>query len=197
MSETWIRTDELTEATKSLDVLYKFLSCVADDSYYWKWCIIAIHNAMQGFMVCALTGSNGLNVLTKDSANAWIAALENGSAYPKEKLDSFLCLYEKTKGKRMLMFVHSARFIPNNTQTNSIKIVNSLRNDFTHFTPKGWSLQVNSLPEVFLDCMNYLDFLLNKSNNIIDIEQIHTLAARRLITQITEQLMNLKDLYGG
>jgi len=164
----WIRTDELKEAVLALDVFSEFLEKVLKDTYYWKWSVITLHNSLQGFMVCALRGSNGLNVLSDDSAKAWFEAHNSGSGnYQPQKLDSFLNLYKKIKSNKMLMFGHSKKFIIKSQQGSNIKTLNSLRNDFVHFTPKGWSLEVSGLPEVIDDCVAIIEFLAFESNNII------------------------------
>lgn len=77
---------------------------VLDDTYYWKWSVVSLHNSLQGFMVCALTGSNGLNALRDDVAKAWIEALNSGNGnYKIRKLDCFLNLYKKIKSKRIVL----------------------------------------------------------------------------------------------
>lgn len=37
---------------------------VSDDPYRWKWTIIALHNALQGFLVHAVSGSHKLGAMT-------------------------------------------------------------------------------------------------------------------------------------
>ena len=67
----------------------------------------------------------------------------------------------------MKFYVHSKAFIPMGTQGESIKTLNRLRNEFIHFVPKGWSLDVSGLPHLFLDCFNIIEFLGWECNNII------------------------------
>jgi hypothetical protein len=92
----------------------------AENPHYWKWVIIALHNALQGFMVLALRGTSNLNVLTKKSAEEWMAAYTRGdNRFPTPRLDSFLELYKKIQTDRMRMYVDSQPFKPSGTQTQS------------------------------------------------------------------------------
>jgi hypothetical protein len=59
----YLRTDEQVEATASLETAGESAARVAIDVYQWRWVVLALHNALQGFMVIALRGSDGLAVL--------------------------------------------------------------------------------------------------------------------------------------
>ena len=139
---------------------------VLDNIYYWKWVLIALHNALQGYMVLALGGSGSPNILTKECATERMAAeRRDDDVLPAPKLDNFLNLYKKIKAGRklydeqlkvghilprkssdlMMMNVRSQPFKPHGTQTQSVKMLNKLRNDYIHFSPKGWSLGVHGL----------------------------------------------------
>src|SRR5262245_58486709 len=52
--DLWLRTDEIQEAVLSLEAAYDFAERCKSELYYWKWTLIALHNAVQGFMVIAL-----------------------------------------------------------------------------------------------------------------------------------------------
>lgn len=192
----WIRTDELNEAVLALDVFSEFLEKVLEDVYYWKWSVITLHNSLQGFMVCALRGSNGLNVLKDDNAKAWFEALNSGSEnYPIPELDNFINLYEKIKRKKMLMGGHSKKFIPKSQQGSSIKTLNRLRNEFIHFTPKHVSYEVSGLPEVIEDCVAIIEFLAFESNNIIYPNGFIEKRIQELLKSIKSSLHNIKRSY--
>ncbi|MDZ4655872.1 MAG: hypothetical protein U1F44_08360 [Coriobacteriia bacterium] len=67
----------------------------------------------------------------------------------------------------MLMYGHSQPFKPVGTQGASIKGLNTLGNEFVHFVPKGWLLEVSRLPQIFEDCLALIAFLGWESNNVI------------------------------
>ncbi|HEY5556795.1 hypothetical protein [Acetobacterium sp.] len=192
----WIRTDELNEAVLALDVFSEFLEKVLEDVYYWKWSVITLHNSLQGFMVCALRGSNGLNVLKDGIAKAWLEALNSGSGnYPIKELDRFLDLYKSIKSNKMLMFGHSKKFSSKSQQGSSIKSLNRLRNEFIHFTPKHASYEVSGLPEVIEDCVAIIEFLAFESNNIIYPDESIEKRIQELLISIKSSLSYIKRNY--
>lgn len=192
----WIKTDELNEAILALDILSEHLVKVVDDTYYWKWSIISIHNSLQGFMVCALRGHNGVNVLNNHSFEEWIKRHENGNGnYVVDTLDDFLNLYKKIKSDKMLMFGNSNKFSPEKHQDLSIEKIDKLRNEFIHFTPNGWSLEVSEVPQIIEDCVDIIQFLTFKSNNIVYPNESIKQKIETLIENIKTSLLDIKRNY--
>src|SRR6478752_487934 len=95
----YLRTDEHEEAVRSLEWAEAQARSLGEDSYQWKWVLISLHNAVQGFMVLALWQGNGLLALRDKIAGKWLKAYRDGGDYPAEKLDEFLNLYQKVKDK--------------------------------------------------------------------------------------------------
>jgi len=166
MNRNFLKTNEHEEAVSSLEVFTISLENVSEDVYYWKWAILALHNSLQGFMVLALRGGNGILPLKDHIAEAWLKAYREGKDYPKEELDTFLNLYKKIKSNNMNFFGHSIKFMPKGTQGYSVKKLNRLRNDFIHFLPKSYLLEVSVLPKICLDCISIIEFLGWKCGNI-------------------------------
>lgn len=196
MAEHWLRTDEYEEAISALEAASEWIGRIDTKMDYWKWVILAVHNATQGFMVLALRGSDGLRPLRKDVAAAWLEAYRESSEYPVEKLDSFLDLYKKVKSDTMLFFVHSKKFAPVGSQDRSIKKLNSLRNDFIHFLPKSWSLEVSGLPQICIDCLALVEFLGWECGNIAWHEEKHHSRAQKTLDASRELLKALERTYG-
>jgi hypothetical protein len=66
----------------------------------------------------------------------------------------------------MIMYAFSQKFIPKGTQGNSIKFLNRLRNEYVHFTPRVWALELEGLPKTLLDCQDIAEFLARQSGNV-------------------------------
>lgn len=164
--EPWLCTDEHKETVAALEMVMESSGKVLVDRYRWKWVIIATHNAAQGFMVLALRHGNGLLALRDDNARQWLKAYEQGEKAPVERLDHFLNLFEKVKSNRMLCFVNSEYFRPKPGHNRSMKILNRIRNQFIHFVPKTWFLELTGLPQICLDCLGVVEFLGWKSGNV-------------------------------
>jgi hypothetical protein len=194
VSEKWLRTNEAEESVSALEMVVQSLSNVESDSYQWKWAILALHSSLQGFMVMALRGSDNLNCLKDKVAAEWLRAYRAGEQLPEEKLDNFLDLYKKiNKPRKMTSYMHSKPFKPSGTQGSSIKKLSSLRNDFVHFVPKGWSLEVTGLPQIFLDCLNIIDFLGWKCGNslwyVCSVEK----RASKALSEAMEKIKDIKS----
>lgn len=167
MAEHWLRTNEQEEAVSSLEATSDWVRRVERDVDFWRWVVLALHNSTQGFMVLALRGSDGLLPLRDKIASQWVEAYRTDGKYPEEKLDSFLNLYKKIQSDRILFFVHSAKFVPTGTQDRNVRKLNALRNDFIHFLPRSWFLEVSGLPRLCLDCIEVVRFLGWECGNVL------------------------------
>jgi hypothetical protein len=82
--EKYLRTDETQQAVLALRMVSEQLSRVSQNPHYWQWVVIGLHNALQGFMVLALRGTDDLNVLTDKCATEW-TAYNRSRKYPEPK----------------------------------------------------------------------------------------------------------------
>ena len=175
LEDEWLSTNELVEAVADFEIFSEQLQRVIDDRHRWKWAIITLHSGIQGMMVLALKSGDGLNVLRKEDAKRWSDWYNSGQSEesrPRDlKLADFLTLYKKIKGRWMLMYRHSQKFVAKGTQGRSIKDLNRLRNDFIHFTPKVWALESRELLAMVSDCLEIAEFLAWKSGNVLFPEQ--------------------------
>jgi len=156
MNEHWLHTDEKADVIASLQMLDVALGQTQKDIAAWKWVVIAIHSALQSAIACHLGAlGNSFLVAKQEDAEAWLKAHEDGTPYPEMMMDSFPNLYHKLKQCEIEGF----KFVPHGTQGRSIKKVNEYRNEFVHFMPKGWSLEVSGLPEICKDCLDVVNQL--------------------------------------
>lgn len=154
----YLRTDERHEAIKGLEFLLLALEKAQADEYYWKWVIIALQNTVQAFIVCALSGTAGIGALKKDCRIKTLKALESGSGeYIKPELDSFLNLYSRVKTE--------LNFVSTKEIDKDINRIRDFRNDFLHFAPQGWSIEISGLPRMTRNCMKVVGFLGWKPGN--------------------------------
>lgn len=152
MSEIWLTTDEREDVIASLKLYVDALTKSSSDIFYWKWAIVSLHSAVQSLMAFHLSFGNDLLVMTQEDAEAWLKAHEFGTAYPETKMDSFLNLYKKLKKHQVLGY----KFSPSGQQGGSIKRLNWFRNEFIHFMPKGWFVELSGMPNICLDNLNIM-----------------------------------------
>lgn len=155
MAEIWLRIDEREDVIASLKMYIDAISKVRSDIIYWKWAIISLHSAVQSLMAFHLSFGNNLLVMSQQDAKAWLEAHETGAPYPETEMDSFLSLYKKIKKHEILGF----KFTPTGQQGSSIKRLNYFRNEFVHFMPKGWSIEMSGMPNICLDNLHIMKSL--------------------------------------
>ncbi|MEW8684574.1 MAG: hypothetical protein AB2556_02080 [Candidatus Thiodiazotropha sp.] len=154
MSE-WMRTDEREDVLSSLKMFNDSMTKAVYEEAYWKWSVISLHSSLQSLMAFHLGFGNDLLVMRQEDAEAWLEAHENETDYPEVKMDGFLNLYKKIKKHEILGY----KFSPQGQEGKSVKRINTLRNEFIHFMPKGWSIEVAYMIEVFTDCLNVIERL--------------------------------------
>lgn len=190
----WLRIDERMEAVNSLEKTYQFLLEIHEDPYNWKWVIIALHNATQAFMVLALMGTASLNVV-KDREK-WFEAIRLGNEYPKQQfLLNFLKLYNDIKLKdRMMQNIYSKSFLCSEEIDGSMEKINELRNNFIHFIPCNWSIEIALFPEVCRQVLSVVEFLILESGNVrfYDNDEFEKANLAELITKIKSVLEELE-----
>jgi hypothetical protein len=150
MKETWLRTDEREDILASLRMASSSCETAVDDLTAWKWIVVGTHSTLQGAMALHLGFGNDLLVASPEDAAAWLDAHENGAPYPEMMMDDFLSLYKKLKKHNILGY----RFKPNGTQGGNIRKLNRFRNQFIHFMPQGWSIELSGMPAICIDCLN-------------------------------------------
>jgi hypothetical protein len=181
----YLRTDEQDDAIRSLEWAARLSQSVATDRYLWKWILVALHNAAQGFMVLALWDGNGLRALRDNVAAKWLKAHRLGAPYPVEKLDEFLNLYAKVKTRRG----SKAAFQPGANHDRSLRRLNAFRNEFIHFAPKGWSLELALLPPICRDTLDLIEFLGWKSSQVLWHKQTHVRRGKGAVYQMRKALI--------
>jgi hypothetical protein len=94
----------------------------------------------------------------------------------------------------MSHFGDSKPFAPNGTQEWSIKKLNEMRDEFIHFLPKSWTIELSGMPSIVEDCLNIIDFLVNESGNI-DLphnESDFQINVSTLVEKIRLQMQDIK-----
>jgi len=179
----------------SLETAQEFCSRVTLDKTYWKWTLIAVHSGVQGFMVLALEHGNALLAMKDDIAAKWLKAHNASAPYPEEKMDFFLKLYEKVKSNAVCCYVESKKFVPSASHDYSMKKLNEVRNNFIHFLPKVWSVELTGLPAVCLECLEVAHFLGWESGTILWQDSDLCQRGQRALAILRASLRAIKEIY--
>jgi hypothetical protein len=163
--EIWLRTNEIEEFICGLEHCAKLVITIDDNVMHWKWLILALHNTLQGVCTCALRGEDtaGISMLTESSAKAvwhWLdieSRKDPNSPMPEEKLAGMIELYKRVQKIEYLKEPHR---LPTHDQMNKdIRKLNELRNEFSHFVPKGFSLKLSGMPRIIRHCCDAIEHL--------------------------------------
>lgn len=159
MPEDWLRTDEKENAVDSLEMTAELLKRMKDTNTksLWKWISISLFNALYGFCICAIQGTNPDRVKEIDKTTRQY----------KDKLISFQEALKRTqKHGWMHQFMHSQTLTLTTDQKQNIeKLRKDIRNNFEHFTPKGWSIEISGMPKTVSDTIDVIEFLALSSGN--------------------------------
>jgi hypothetical protein len=169
-SDDYLRFDEIGDVLPSVDVIAVLAPTLRDNPLRWKWVILAAHSAMQGAMVCAYADSANTSILTKKSEAAmwdWHNADEDTRGpHPGERLADFGDLL-----KKCLAGSHNCDpLVLTKEQRKDIDRLHMFRNDFTHFTPKGYSIQQAGLPRIIGVALDVVEELMNRDQVIYRLD---------------------------
>lgn len=186
-SGMYLRTDEVRELVEALRQVATQLVAARTDNYAWKWAIIAMQNALQNAIVLTISGTDQLGALSKKAAREWMEAYEQDRAdYPEPWLASFLELYGRMKQR--------THFSTSTDADRDIERLVKFRNDFIHFTPKGWSIELAGLPRILQNALAVVEHLDGQGHIVWYVDEDRE-AAQAAITQIRESLDALERSY--
>jgi hypothetical protein len=156
MAEHWIQTDEAEDVAGSIRHIIRAAQFVGEDAQAWKWVAMALHSALQGACVCHLaTTATPVGSVTERNAREWLAYFEASRTNPSAKPPKthLMGLPDLLKAVRK---PYSA-----GDRSNAVGIAISeselswlrhfhedIRNQFAHFEPMGWSIEVSGTPQI-------------------------------------------------
>jgi hypothetical protein len=147
--EGYLSTDERDDVIASLEHLGRALAHAAAHPGEWKWAILAAHAALSGALVCVTAGTANVGCLDGRSRLRMIAWL-NGRCVgepPKQRLASPYTLL-----RRACRSSHTDRRGPplrvSRETLRDVIVLHGFRNDFIHFRPAGWAIELAGLPRI-------------------------------------------------
>ena len=166
--EEFLQIDEESEAINAIEMVAFFSNSVSEDPYYWKWLIIALHNALQNFMVLTLFSINPIPILRNDHSKKFIKNHYETKKIKNYnyKLDTLEDLYLKIKNEAKEYNLSTNYFKPKDTDDWSVKTLNQYRNEFMHFIPCDISRSIINMICITTDSIRIIKYLFLESNRI-------------------------------
>ena len=145
----FLRFDEREDTISALEHAVEVASTLNAKPLNWKWLLIAIHNALQGALVCTLSGSDGTGALE-----------DSKTQHPKERLAPPLVLFDRVKQQKYMQEYGGAAVVTTPQEDKDIPKLNVLRNGFTHYTSRYWCIETAGLPRIVLNAVGVVEKLL-------------------------------------
>lgn len=178
--QEYVHFDEREDALASLELLAVIVPLVFARPQLWKWMILGAQSALQGAMVCALVDSTGTSVLKKDSAAKVLAYLHaepgNRGKWPGEWLESFEGLMTKCESELGLKLSDEER-------KDILRLHSYFRNDFVHFTPKGWGIEKAGLPRMIQAAIDATENLMSMDRMGVYLEESQSRRFRAALSE--------------
>jgi len=173
----YLRFDEKSNTYDSLEKLLFFLGNIEKNLNFWKWTIVALHNALYNAMILSLIRGNPtrvieLNKILRKKLNKLYGikkinvnnANQVGKIWEIGKLITFPKAFERIQQDT---YIGENVFIAQKHHRKSVEFINNnLRNNFVHFKPGGWSIYIDDLKEEFKNCLEIIEFCLFQSKNV-------------------------------
>ena len=153
----WLEFSEEINALDDLEKAYFFIQQTIQDRKAWKWVILCVYSAMYGFAICALKGTNPDRVIIKTKK--------------RDRLINFAEAIDRCQNPLHMNMTVTSRYLQlNDEQKYSIKkISKEFRNNFVHYIPKSWRIEVSGMPAIVRDCLEVIRFLALDTGNYIHL----------------------------
>jgi hypothetical protein len=154
LNPRWLRFTEETNALDFLEKATKFIGDVERDRRAWKWVVLCLHGALYGFAVCACKGTDYQNVVVRNRKG-------------EERLISFDSALERCEN-----LVNGHPLVLSTPQRNSLRrLKQDLRNNFEHYVPRGWSIEIHGMPQIAFDVLEVIRFLAIETGTCFHLNQ--------------------------
>lgn len=190
----YLRFDERTDVLASLSVCLMCLRNVGGEFSLWKWAILSLHNALQGAMVCHLSGTANIGALSYKSATEYLEWFkgERKDNPPKERLAYPNMLFKRLSNENKRYEGGAGAVLKiTDSQKDSFRRLHNFRNDFSHFTPKLWSVELTGLPGIFMNMIEVIEIISNDEWPFRHMNDNDKLRLRNLLKLLKAEIRNL------
>jgi hypothetical protein len=167
----YFRTDTSLDLIETLELTSEFLNQSEADERYWKWYINALHSAVQSTASLAIENGNGFLVQKPKIATQMMKADTKTFNSVSPCMDTFINLVRKSLDKSNLR--DSAVPLEVDSCIAALTSMNELRNEFTHFNVKSWSIEFMLILEKSAVAANYIEHFTVRTPAILWHDEEH------------------------
>lgn len=197
----YLQTDEREDAVCSVELCVELLPRVVQKVGYWKWILASAHSAVQGALVCVLSGSAGVGCLDDRSSAAMIdyferSRVDQNCPKPKTRMADFLTLVKRARMADWMSEFGGKPLVLQDGEFQDLILLNKLRRDFIHFEPKGWSIELGGLPRVLLNATNVIEFcLLRHPSGALRIDEAQHERLKSALNSVRQEATKVAAVY--
>ena len=183
ISSKWLRFTAETNALDFLERAGVFIRQTESDIKAWKWVILALHGALYGFAISACRSTSYENIIrrTRKGVKRLIS------------LDEALRICQDVKWMGTLYGGKPLEL--SDSQKDSIRRVKkTLRNNFEHYIPKCWYIEIQGLPRITMDVLDVIRFLSVETFRYQHLNQSQRRRIKSVIYQ-SKRLLKKSNLY--
>jgi hypothetical protein len=152
----YLETDEAEDVAGSIRHALASWNLAKEDLHAHKWLLLAVHSALQGACVCHLTTTFApVGATTSQNTVEWLEWAESRHSNPtlKQPKTKICSLPELLKRVRKPNSAgdgspETGISISDSELSYLIRIHEDLRNQFTHFEPMGWVIDMSGVPAI-------------------------------------------------
>ena len=154
MTGNWLDTDEREDVAASLRHCIASLGLTKHDPHAYKWVLLALHSALQGSCVNhLLTTAHPVGATTENNTLEWLNYFElsrsdPASIRPHTRISELPELLKRLRKPNSAGdgSAGSEIFLTDAELQWWSGIHKDIRNQFVHFAPMGWSIELSGMP---------------------------------------------------
>ena len=179
----WLRLTEETNALDFLEHAGEFIRRAESDRMAWKWVVLALHGALYGFAIAACRGTDYESVIRRTKKG-------------RGRLISFDEALEMCQDKAWMGTLITGQALTlTESQKESIRTLKeTLRNNFEHYVPRGWSIEIHGLPRIAIDALDVVRFLAVETGRYQHFNQSQKRMVRSIVFQ-SKRLLKRSSLH--
>jgi hypothetical protein len=179
----WLRLTEETNALDFLERAAEFIRFTESDRKAWKWVVLALHGALYGFAIAACKGTTHEIVIRRTKKG-------------EERLISLDDALKMCQDERWMSTLITGQALNlTDSQKESIrKLKKTLRNNFEHYVPRGWSIEIHGLPRIAIDVLDVVRFLAVDTGRYQQLNQSQRRKVKSIVFQ-SKRLLMRSNLY--
>jgi len=183
IKEKYLRLTEETNALDYLERAGQFIKEAATDPKAWKWVILSLHGALYGFAISAAKGSDYQSVVkTTKKGRERLITLDEALA---------MCQDEKWMGT---LYGGVALNLTASQKDSIRRMKETLRNNFEHYIPGGWSIEIHGFPRISIDILDVIRFLAVEAIRYQHLSQAQRKKIKSVIFQ-SKKILKALPLY--